>query len=171
MSFSCLAFRPHFTWSRYNLPCYTFILSRNAWERQDEEIEDGKYRKQQFASSVVKLDKLSLRDVVFNVIVVLDIGDYTQKGAIKYKPPRSCVVSCSAKLCTLTKHVCSLCIAYNLACLFLIIISSRRLSRISWLVFLLRILKVPVLNLGLETVCLNWDISICHDTSWDSTLQ
>lgn len=34
--------------------------------------------RKQFVSSAVKLDKLSLRDVVFNVVVVLDIRDYTQ---------------------------------------------------------------------------------------------
>lgn len=38
----------------------------------------GKKRRKQFVSSAVKLDKLSLRDVVFNVVVVLDIRDYTQ---------------------------------------------------------------------------------------------
>jgi len=48
------------------------------WETRDEEVEEGKKRRKQFVSGAVKLDKLSLRDVVFNVVVVLDIRDYTQ---------------------------------------------------------------------------------------------
>lgn len=110
-------------------------------------MEDGKRRKQQFVSSLVKLDKLSLRDTVFNVVVVLDIRDYAQKGAIKYKPPWHCVVSRSAKLCTLAKHVCSLCTAYDFASLFLITISNHRLSRVSWLSLLLRIRSVALYRL------------------------
>lgn len=54
------------------------ILSYNVWEKRDEEVKEGKKRSKQFVSSAVKLDKLSLRDVVFNVVVVLDIRDYTQ---------------------------------------------------------------------------------------------
>lgn len=54
------------------------ILSYNVCETRDEDVEEGKRRRKQFVSSAVKLDKLSLRDVVFNVVVVLDIRDYTQ---------------------------------------------------------------------------------------------
>jgi len=53
------------------------IHSHNVWETRDE-VEEGKKPRKQFVSSAVKLDKLSLRDVVFNVVVVLDITDYTQ---------------------------------------------------------------------------------------------
>ena len=54
------------------------ILSYNVWETRNGEVEEGKKRRKQFVSSCVKLDKLSLRDVVFNVVVVRDIRDYTQ---------------------------------------------------------------------------------------------
>lgn len=49
------------------------IISYNVWETRDEEVEEGENRRKHFVSSAVKLDKLSLRDVVFNVVVVLDI--------------------------------------------------------------------------------------------------
>lgn len=48
------------------------------WEGRDEEREDARRRKQQIASSLVKLDKLTLRDVDFNFVVVLHITHYIQ---------------------------------------------------------------------------------------------
>jgi hypothetical protein len=54
------------------------ILSYNVWETRDEDVEEEKRRRKQFVSSAVKLDKLSLRDVIFNVVVVQDIRVYTQ---------------------------------------------------------------------------------------------
>lgn len=80
------------------------VAHYDVWEGRGEEREDAKRRKQQIASSHVKLDKLTLRDVVFCYPAYHTL----YSAAIKYKTSWPLVVSRNAKLCTRVKHVCSL---------------------------------------------------------------
>ena len=93
------------------------ILSYDVCETRGEEAERGGGSRKQFVSSAVKLDKLSLRDVVFNVVVVLDIRDYTQT---QLNINNLCAVWLAAMLNNVTARSMSAVFVCMRICLFLI---------------------------------------------------
>jgi hypothetical protein len=103
----------------------------------------GRKHRKQFVSSVVKLDKLSLRDAVFNVVVVLDIRDYTQTQLNINNP---CAVWLAAMLNYVPAPSTSAVFVCMRICLFLITVSNHWPSSVAWLAFLFHIWKVPVSN-------------------------